>query len=326
MSALCGENWAMTRQAIFRFLEAKSARPVSPLIGATVDAILSRHGQAVAAVLFYGSALRALEDRTKALDFYVLTDNYRAFYSRRLSALGNWLLPPNVYNFETIVDGAPVRAKYAVLSLSAFERRTSRRAFESLVWGRFAQPCAIAFARDEPTRNRLIAALAEAARTMLNETLGLMRPRFHARDIWVRALQESYATELRAERTDRRLELYRHGAEHYDRIADLVFSELRPARARVMRLGAADFQHSVSFMVHRSTKLRWAGRRIVGKPLSVLRLFKAAFTFDGGLDYILWKIESHSGVSTTPTPWQRHHPLLAAPALAWRLFRRDAFR
>jgi hypothetical protein len=42
--------------------------------------------------------------------------------------------------------------------------------------------------------------------------------------------------------------------------------------------------------------------------------------------YILWKIERHSGVKATATPWQRRHPLLAAPGLAWRLYRRGAFR
>jgi hypothetical protein len=60
--------------------------------------------------------------------------------------------------------------------------------------------------------------------------------------------------------------------------------------------------------------------------LHVLRLAKAAFTFAGGLDYILWKIARHSGVTAEPTPWQRRHPLMAAPVLAWRLYRRGAFR
>jgi hypothetical protein len=70
----------------------------------------------------------------------------------------------------------------------------------------------------------------------------------------------------------------------------------------------------------------WALRGVVGRALSVLRLAKGAFTFDGGLDYILWKIARHSGVTTAVAPWQRRHPLLAAPGLVWRLYRRGAFR
>jgi hypothetical protein len=65
---------------------------------------------------------------------------------------------------------------------------------------------------------------------------------------------------------------------------------------------------------------------LLGKILSALRLAKAVFTFDGGVEYILWKIERHSGVRAHTTPWQRRHPLLAAPGLAWRLYRRGAFR
>ena len=33
-----------------------------------------------------------------------------------------------------------------------------------------------------------------------------------------------------------------------------------------------------------------------GKLLHVLRLMKATTTFKGGADYILWKVERHSGV------------------------------
>ena len=59
----------------------------------------------------------------------------------------------------------------------------------------------------------------------------------------------------------------------------------------------------------------WALRRACGKALNALRLAKAAFTFEGGADYIAWKIERHSGVALELADWQRRHPLLAAPAL-----------
>jgi hypothetical protein len=71
---------------------------------------------------------------------------------------------------------------------------------------------------------------------------------------------------------------------------------------------------------------RWRRRRILGKLLSALRLAKAAFTFQGGADYIAWKIARHAGVEIRLGPWQRRHPLLAAPGLFWRLYRARAFR
>src|SRR5690606_13814062 len=76
---------------------------------------------------------------------------------------------------------------------------------------------------------------------------------------------------------------------------------------------------------HRFRRL-WRIRQSVGKLLTVLRLAKGVFTFEGGMDYILWKIERHSGVRATATPWPRRHPLLASPLLAWRLYRTGAFR
>ena len=60
--------------------------------------------------------------------------------------------------------------------------------------------------------------------------------------------------------------------------------------------------------------------------MGALRVLKAAATFDAGLDYILEKVESHSGVRLQVTEAERKRPLLNAPALAWRLFRAGAFR
>jgi hypothetical protein len=70
----------------------------------------------------------------------------------------------------------------------------------------------------------------------------------------------------------------------------------------------------------------WRLRFFQGKVLSVLRLLKSAFTFVGGMDYILWKIERHSGVRVELPPRLRRRPLAAACVLAWRLYRRGGFR
>jgi hypothetical protein len=81
---------------------------------------------------------------------------------------------------------------------------------------------------------------------------------------------------------------------------------------------------------HRSSRsmsrMAWMLRRIVGKPLTVLRWIKAFFVFEGGVDYALWKLERHTGVRLALTPWQRRHPLLAFPAVVMRLYRQGALR
>jgi hypothetical protein len=58
----------------------------------------------------------------------------------------------------------------------------------------------------------------------------------------------------------------------------------------------------------------------------MLRLLKGMLTFEGGVDYILWKIRRHSGVAVDAPPRLRRHPILAAGVLAWRIYRRGGFR
>jgi hypothetical protein len=73
----------------------------------------------------------------------------------------------------------------------------------------------------------------------------------------------------------------------------------------------------------RRRRLRaWALRRSLGRPLNLARLAKAATTFDGAARYAAWKIERHTGVAVPVTPWRERHPLLSAPAVLWRLWRR----
>jgi hypothetical protein len=72
--------------------------------------------------------------------------------------------------------------------------------------------------------------------------------------------------------------------------------------------------------------LRWSLRRLWGRSLNVLRLLKAASTFTDGLDYVLWKLERHSGLRIEATPRMRRYPRLAAFRLAWLVWRKGALR
>ena len=63
-----------------------------------------------------------------------------------------------------------------------------------------------------------------------------------------------------------------------------------------------------------------------GKVWSVLRLIKAAFTFQGGAEYIVWKIERHSGEKIVLTDWQRKHPVITGLLLLPAMLRKGAVR
>ena len=218
-----------------------------------------------------------------------------------------------------------MRAKYAVLSMAALASGVSDRAFLPLHWARFCQPCVLAYAADPETRERIAAALAAAAATMASATLPLMPRRFAPAALWQRAFSETYRTEFRSERAAGRADQLL--AADIGRYRAIALSLVRSGRLRRCRLvGEDEIEHAPHALDRLAASTQWFGRRLLGKAVQVLRLAKASVTFEGGLDYILWKIERHSGVKTEPTDWQRRHPLIAAPSLAWRLFRRGAFR
>lgn len=285
-------------------IAAELQHPVAPGVRAAADDIVRRLGAPVAAVLFYGSCLRTGDLADKVLDFYVLVDGYRALWGWRPLALMNRLLPPNVFYAETTdADGVVLRSKYAVLSLDHFERLT--RAFNPSVWARFAQPSRLVFARDKDVAQRVEDAVADAMATAVRAALPLLPSRPDAATLWSRLFSETYGAELRSERRGKGAEIYLTNAQWFD--AAQPYFDLTTNRRRWVCVAM------------------WRMRRSQGKFLSAARLIKASFTFDGGIDYLAWKIGRHAGVKIEITPWQRRHPLLAGLVLFWRLRRRGAF-
>lgn len=301
-------------------VEAEQAGAPGPRAARMAEAIRARHGHAVKAFIFYGSGLRDEAVPDRMLDFYVLVDRYRSVHGAGLKALASFLLPPSVH-FLAAGDGADggITSKYSVVSLPAFLRRASGKAREPMVWARFSQPCLI-MACDRPeTRDALIDALASGILHFAGETQPLLREPFSSRDFWTRALCESYRTELRAERPrERAREIVERYGARYDALGAAVFGP--PGADGKIRLPASSGPERLA------AQASWALRRWTGKPATALRVLKAAFTFDGGLDYVLHKLERHSGVGIEVTEHQRRHPLLWSPVLAWRLWRRGAFR
>ncbi len=297
-------------EAVEQLIAAELSREVPPEAVAMATLLREEWGSGVAAVLFHGSCLRDQVVEERLLDLYLLVDSYAAVHPGLLARAANLVLPPNVYHARKVVAGRTLYAKCSIVSLAAFGRRTAGSTFEPYFWGRFAQPCALLWARDDSVRRRIAAALAAAAVTLVEET----RPLFHlqptAGALWVEAFTRTYGSELRAEAKLRAVELYAADSSRYDRIAALITSDA----------------HTPSPGQRFRARLRWRMRPVAGKLLAILRLIKAAFTFEGGADYLIWKIERHSAVAIELSAWQRRHPILASPALLWRLYRRGAVR
>ncbi|MBX7199043.1 MAG: hypothetical protein K1X51_06660 [Rhodospirillaceae bacterium] len=270
---------------------------------------LRRHYRA-AAVIFYGSCLR---DRTAdgLLDFYVLVDRYSDAMGNA-AALGAWLLPPNVYSHVL----GTARAKVAVMRVDEFLSDLGANRFTTTLSARFAQPCAIVHARDNALRARLEAGFVTAANTCIQRTLPLMPPQFTALDLWRRVLSESFAAELRPERPERIRSLVDGTAAFYAAATERVLGAPSDGVYRIVpRRGA-----------RAGATLAWCLRRILGKTLNALRLIKAAFTFQGGIDYAAWKIGRHTGIMLPVTDDDRKKPLRAGLRLFARSLRLNAIR
>jgi hypothetical protein len=289
---------------------------VAPEIAAMAEVVQARHAPGVVAVLAYGSALRGVAVADTLMDFYVLTETLGAVSPSRLARFGCRLVPPNVHYAEIqaeVQSGTiTLRCKYAVLPVEVFAGNMAPAVSNPYFWARFAQPCRIVAVRDEEVRRKLVAALAQAVRTMIAASLPLARPGDDALKLWQRGLAETYRTELRAESSGRAGELVAANAPYYQALTDAVLGPGWVATAGPNDPAA----HGVS----------WRRRRIAGKSLSVLRLLKAAFTFEGGADYLAWKISRHSGLAIEVRPWQRRHPVLGALWLLPGLLRRGAVR
>ena len=305
------------REAVAKELE----RDCHPSATALTEAIRERHGATVASVLFYGSCLRQdpSDDPPEGIqDFYVIVDRYRDAYPGRWQALVNHLLPPNVFYIEQIWQGRTVRAKYAVVSRAHFRKGTSPAAFHPSLWARFSQPVALLYARDAEIRVEMTAAVALAIRTMLMASAPLVTSPAMPAELWQEALRQTYRAELRPEGSERAAAIFKSGEQRYDRMARLLFAD------RIRDDGRIDIRATDQEKRHaRST---WLARRLLGKPLSVLRLIKSLFTFSGGVDYALWKIERHTGVRVPISDFERRHPVLSAPRLLLRVFRLSAVR
>lgn len=282
---------------------AELAEPVEPRVADMAGAVAERHGEASRAVLFYGSCLREKQLEGLMLDFYLIVSDYRSAYDRRWLAAANRLIPPNVFPFAH--EG--LTAKYAVLSESDLARECSIEARSVSVWARFAQPARLVWVADEAARERVVAAVAEAAPTLFALTRATLpeEQRDDPLAVFREGFRLTYGAEIRAERKTRSGSIVDADPERYLRVGEAVLAR---------QAGTPPPKGS------------WRARQRKGKALTVLRLAKASFTFAGGVDYLAWKISRHSGVPIELRSWQRRWPLLAAVTLLPRLLKRGAIR
>jgi hypothetical protein len=306
-------------------IEQHSARPVAPGVRALADTLLARYGNAVVAILAYGSCFRNQTDEG-LVDLCVLVDSYRSLPG---TLWQRWLyrtLPPTVFSMGIECDGRAIRTKYTVISCTDFERGTSTRCFNSHLWGRYAQPTGALYVRDEDGAQRVFKALAQAIVTFIGRVLPVLPSTFDARELWQQALRLSYGTELRPERADAVVRLVDDSLDYYEQITRIGIGCVQ-FDVRLVEEGRPSRYHAIIPRSTRSiTGLAWRIRKVQGKILNILRLLKGVFTFQGGASYILWKIERHSGMRSEVPPRLQRHPWLATALILGKLYWRKAYR
>jgi hypothetical protein len=315
-----------TETKLTDFICRQISQPASPAIHALADTLLGTYGKAVLAVLFYGSCLRTGTDLGGLVDLYVIVDSYPAAFPKSILSELNKLLPPNVFYLEVPFEDRRVRAKYAVLSLEDFSCGTSKRWFHSYIWGRFAQPVGLLYAHNDRVAGQIQSALTQAVLTFIARVLPLVPSPFTARELWRKGLELSYRAELRAERPHKLTGLFEAAPDYYERITRAALAAL-PVPVEIQESDAGwRYIVDISKRARRISRLDWMVRSWQGKILSVLRLIKGALTFRGGVDYILWKIERHSGVRVEAPPRLKRYPFLATCVILWKLYRQGAYR
>jgi hypothetical protein len=285
-------------------LDAYVAVALDAPVAAHVRAIAGRLANpGVAAVLFYGSNLRT-GSTEGVLDFYVLT----AGPPER----GLW---PRVGYREFPLDGRILRAKIATMRLTTFAQAAGGTLADTTIWTRFVQPAALVWTADAATRATVVAAVVAASVTAARFAAALGPARGTAADYWRALFRQTYAAELRVEKPGREEQILIHGAGRYEALLPLAWDAggIGFARQGDKYIPALSDRAGVTAAWHR--------RRRLGRPLNLIRLVRAAWTFEGAGEYGAWKVERHTGVRVEMTPWRRRHPILAAPAVFWRVWR-----
>lgn len=286
-------------KALLDHVQVQNKAPVHAAIIAMANHIRQQH-QGVQAVLAYGSALRDSNPENTLMDFYVLTQGGVGVSNHTLSRALCMRIPPNVYYAEMQTNALAYRCKYAVLPMELLAEKLKPTTANPYFWVRFAQPMRIIWTADDHALKRITQLLVRAMETAVAHAQALA-PNAVPFEQWTELFRNTYRTELRPESASRAGMIVEAQKQHFN----MVSQHAKPVEP---------------------SPTSWGSRRWQGKFLSILRLAKAAFTFQGGADYAAWKIKRHSGVDIEIKDWHRHHPLLASVVLLPKLLRKGGLK
>jgi len=286
-----------------------------------VDYFTARFGEALTAVVFYGSKLDpTLADETSFFDFYLICEDYAATLTRRRDRLLARFLPPNIYYLELPGAGPGRAAKYCVISLDDLRAAVGDDAKDFYHLGRFSKRLAVVWWRDTYERDAVLECCRQAIRVVAEHAVNRVPNEFTLDEFIGRALALSYEGEVRLEKTDEKVEaLFASAAPFYREVFGIALEQYRRDNGDLFHDPQPDDPPGVYFMrrsvsqraaLHEDTRLLLNRSRRRARA----RWPKAIVLVDNWLNILLAKVERTYGVRIELTPTERRWPLI----LGWR--------
>ncbi|WP_338332592.1 hypothetical protein [Acetobacter sp. LMG 32666] len=301
-------------------LAQELATPVAPEVTLFVEQMLGKVRPL--GVLFYGSGLRSGIDEDTLLDFYIIVRRQSDWPRSGLACMANAMLPPNVEYYEHEVAGRPMRAKVAILTLAQLHALTGFAPLNTTVWARFSQPVRLVWGNNAQAAQAITQCIVRANVTAARWAALLGPYKAAPAAFWNALYAKTYKAELRVENGRRSSGLVDANLERYEHILLPCWQ----AGGISFRHEGADVVPAISSAQKDKAQRQWRLRARLGRPLNILRLIKAVYTFKGSARYAAWKVQRHSGIEIALSPFAEKHPLLAAPPVLWKLWRQGAFR
>lgn len=283
--------------------------------------LLERGADRIAAILHYGSHLLGMAGADSEPDFFVvLRHPHFALDGGWRDALLGRALPPSLYHPLFLIDGINRRAKLCVVSGRQLQEETSAQAHDLYHLGRFSKPLALLYARDRAARRLVVEARASALEVLAPLALARIPRRFSLDEFLAALLGLSYLSEIRiAEpgKIERLLASHHRSLTAEGRcLLDVL------AAQRLVDIGASTHTHYAAA----DSRPRLEEWLIRSRRRALLRWPKYLITFEGWLDYLVAKLERHTGERLALSRRERRHPLLLAWPRLLQLHRRGLVR
>jgi hypothetical protein len=286
---------------------------------AVARAVAESGGESVLGIVFFGSRkTNARPDRWSGYDLFVLTRDYPEFYRSlkaaramkrgpMLVAALNSILPPNQISLRLGGGEDGPLAKCSVVTLSTLVRETSERRKDHFCAGRLFQPTEVLFTRNRQVADEVLGALASAHAVTFSWVRPWLPPVFGVETYCRSLLRVSLGREIRPEPATRSDALWEAQRGYLTETYSVLLQDLVD-KGDLEPRGSAQYALARPVSVAERLRVELYFRR--SKVRATARWFKYMVTFDDWLEYIVRKVQRHSGQEIVLGRWERALPIV----------------